>query len=616
MYLIPLQDGILISDRNPSNASEVRRFEHAELLQAMRGWAPQQHERAFLYSDGQTLDRAFLIELIRLLRRVLIPSGRLFLSHQVSAQISQEDFYLAGLTKQTGDIQKVVSPSWIKSLDMNWRQAWSPRQRTIEPEGTPLVSIVMTAYKPDWFQAALQSALAQRWSNTEIIIGDDCPNDDIARIVKTHGSGDPRIRYQRNPPPGNARNNYLNSLNQARGDYIKFLNDDDLLHPDCIWRLVRCLEADPGCSIATSARRLIDSQGQPLMGRRGKQWLSWTDCTIEGSSLAAMQLEFRASFVGEPSTVLFRHADIAQHRPHFMSFAGRIAPALGDIHAWTSLLSAGDVAYLATPLSSFRQHPKQASLSGSNRFRFIDAWVDLRTLAASHGMGHHIHQMKVHRRPMQERPWWNDSYRAAWKEAQAQTNATGRVEAWKRVHQLDSHCIESQIALAKALIDSEQIVHAMSTLESVVRQFPGYLPAVALMAQCAHSVGQSKAGKQLFRTTTDGLGNWLQSRSNMVSNGITLQAPHHIWIPVPESACTAQLTLSHAQAHSSPLGIEIETSNQQRHRYLLKTDSKVNVTVHSPPGRTQLAIRISKLSPDQPTGLPDIRCGSFQLNLE
>ena len=304
LYLIPLQDGILISDRNPSNASELRRFEHAELLQAMRGWAPQQHERAFLDSDGQTLDRAFLIELIRLLRRVLRPSGRFVFFPQASAQISHGDFLLAGLTKQTVDIQTDVSPSWIKSLNMNWGQTWSPRHRTIESEGTPLVSIVMTAYKPDWFQAALQSALAQRWSNTEIIIGDDCPNDDIARMVKTHGSGNPQIRYQRNPP-GNARNNYLNSLNQARGDYIKFLNDDDLLHPDCIWRLVRCLEADPGCSIATSARRLIDSQDQPLMGRRGKQWLSWTDCTIEGSSLAAMQLGVRASFVGEPSTVLF-----------------------------------------------------------------------------------------------------------------------------------------------------------------------------------------------------------------------------------------------------------------------------------------------------------------------
>ena len=154
MFLIPLQDGILISDRNPSNASEVRRFENAELLQAMRCWTPQQHERAFLNSDGPIVDRAFLIELIRLLRRVLSPSGLLFLSPQTSAKISQQDFHLAGLTKQTVDLQKDISPSWMTSLDMNWGQAWSPRDRTIESEGTPMVSIVMTAYKPDWFQAA------------------------------------------------------------------------------------------------------------------------------------------------------------------------------------------------------------------------------------------------------------------------------------------------------------------------------------------------------------------------------------------------------------------------------------------------------------------------------
>src|SRR5690606_17108143 len=93
-----------------------------------------------------------------------------------------------------------------------------------------LVSIVIPAYKPTWFEAALASACGQTYANLEIIVCDDSADEQIAAVVqRAQATGKVPIRYQRNPQPLGELFNTVQCIGHARGQYIKFLHDDDVL---------------------------------------------------------------------------------------------------------------------------------------------------------------------------------------------------------------------------------------------------------------------------------------------------------------------------------------------------------------------------------------------------
>ncbi|HEU4402492.1 MAG TPA: glycosyltransferase, partial [Candidatus Polarisedimenticolia bacterium] len=170
----------------------------------------------------------------------------------------------------------------------------------------PLVSIVITAYNPKYFRQALESALAQTYPLIEVVVGDDCPDDRVRAISVELAGPDPRLRYERNDPPLGGPLNRRRCFERARGEYIKFLNDDDLLHPDCVRRMAACLVARPEATLVTSRRRRIDACGEPLPDEPCTEPPVEQDSLITGVSVAAVMLDRRLNFVGEPSTTMFR----------------------------------------------------------------------------------------------------------------------------------------------------------------------------------------------------------------------------------------------------------------------------------------------------------------------
>ena len=127
-----------------------------------------------------------------------------------------------------------------------------------------LVSILIPAYKPRFFRECLTSALAQTWREREIIVSDDCPTEEIRKICAEYGG---HVRYLRNPSPGALGHNNIRHLCRvARGAYLKFLFDDDILHPFCVQYLVEALEAEAsrGATLAFSPRVKIDSDNHPV----------------------------------------------------------------------------------------------------------------------------------------------------------------------------------------------------------------------------------------------------------------------------------------------------------------------------------------------------------------
>lgn len=121
------------------------------------------------------------------------------------------------------------------------------------------VSILIPSYKPDWFAQCLDSCLAQSVSVREIIVSDDCPTDEIKRITDTR-LNNPRVRYIRNSPSLGLAANYLQLAREAKGRWLKFFDDDDIMHPDCIARLMQ--HADDSVSLVMGGCRMIKEDGR------------------------------------------------------------------------------------------------------------------------------------------------------------------------------------------------------------------------------------------------------------------------------------------------------------------------------------------------------------------
>lgn len=97
---------------------------------------------------------------------------------------------------------------------------------------TPLVSILIPAYNAErWIADTIRSALAQTWPRTEIIIVDDGSRDQTLRVAREFASKNVSVVTQENQGAAAARNR---AVELCQGDYIQWLDADDLLSPDKI----------------------------------------------------------------------------------------------------------------------------------------------------------------------------------------------------------------------------------------------------------------------------------------------------------------------------------------------------------------------------------------------
>lgn len=153
-----------------------------------------------------------------------------------------------------------IYAAWVSRLALNARQ-----RRTIEADEralrrditrtsltrAPLVSIIM----PSWNRAftigeAIQSALDQTYRNWELIVCDDASEDRTVDVVRRFE--DKRIRYMKflKSNGAGARNK---GLRHARGEYIAYLDSDNIWHPQFLDMMMRQLLGHPGYAIAYSA---------------------------------------------------------------------------------------------------------------------------------------------------------------------------------------------------------------------------------------------------------------------------------------------------------------------------------------------------------------------------
>jgi glycosyltransferase involved in cell wall biosynthesis len=112
---------------------------------------------------------------------------------------------------------------------------------------TPLVSILIPAYNAGpWIADTLRSALAQTWPRKEIIVVDDGSTDTTLAVAHGFASKEVSVVTQTNQGAAAARNK---AFSLCQGEYIQWLDADDLLSPDKVAKQIQAREQ--GCTERT-----------------------------------------------------------------------------------------------------------------------------------------------------------------------------------------------------------------------------------------------------------------------------------------------------------------------------------------------------------------------------
>ena len=245
------------------------------------------------------------------------------------------------------------------------------------PVNQPLVSILIPSYKAQYFEFALQSAIGQSYQNTEVVVSDDCPTDAIAQIVARYQSIK-SIRYEKNKnPDGVGTNNNINCLRMARGEYVKFLYDDDLLMPFAVQYMLDAFLANAAANprLVLSERWYIDGQNR-FLGANRLPFEHLTDITDH--YVERFMALRNANMLGEFTTAMWRRDDSFDENDiaRFTRIDGREIVALVDVAMWINLAQLGRVLYIPLPLSCFRKHEAQnSSATGSHwYYRMATEW--------------------------------------------------------------------------------------------------------------------------------------------------------------------------------------------------------------------------------------------------
>lgn len=146
---------------------------------------------------------------------------------------------------------------------------------------TPLVTIGIPSYNAvRWLKGAIQSALNQTWSATEVIVVDDGSTDGSAEVAKAFGN---RIQFVQIPHQGgNAARNEI--MRRARGEWIQYLDADDYLEKEKIEK--QLVEAQGGADadviyspvwVETTTDGRNDRKRSSIDTRLDlySQWLAW-----------------------------------------------------------------------------------------------------------------------------------------------------------------------------------------------------------------------------------------------------------------------------------------------------------------------------------------------------
>ena len=123
---------------------------------------------------------------------------------------------------------------------------------------TPYFSIIIAMYNVErYIKICINSILNQTFQDFEVIVVDDCSTDNSYKICTELYGNNKKIRllrHEKNQGPSAARNL---GMENARGEYIWFIDSDDAIIPNALEKLHQVTQAEKGGGGRSSLERLV-----------------------------------------------------------------------------------------------------------------------------------------------------------------------------------------------------------------------------------------------------------------------------------------------------------------------------------------------------------------------
>lgn len=227
----------------------------------------------------------------------------------------------------------------------------------------PVVSVVMPLYNGGALVAeALASVQAQSFQAWELVVVDDGSTDDSPATVEGASRQDPRIRLLRQENSGGPARPRNRGIEASRGEYVCFLDADDLFHPDKLQALVAAMETLPEAHVVFSDMNVFTQDQQPTEGYSYLGRAGWHDkvrphlAAVEGDLHRCRDDFYRFMSTTITSittqTVMVRREALARFEAPFDE-----SLVIGqDIDLWFRLALDGPVLFLDRSLAYYRRH--------------------------------------------------------------------------------------------------------------------------------------------------------------------------------------------------------------------------------------------------------------------
>ncbi len=201
---------------------------------------------------------------------------------------------------------------------------------------SPTVTICVPAYNAAlYLPQALESALAQTFSDFELVLVDNASTDGTFAIAEKYTGWDRRIRLFKNGRNLGSVGNFNRCIDLARGEWIKFLCADDWLEPGCIERFIA--KNRRGVLVMTCIENYVCEQGMEESQRRlhSEYWAN--HCLLlsrhfPGKSFISAD-EFAALLAEDPTLNSISLNSAMVHRTAFERF-GRFNSDLLTLDDW------------------------------------------------------------------------------------------------------------------------------------------------------------------------------------------------------------------------------------------------------------------------------------------
>ena len=136
----------------------------------------------------------------------------------------------------------------------------------------PEVSVVLPTFnRLQYLRPAVDSVFAQTFTDWELIVADDGSEGETATYLEALADR-PRVKLLRLPHTGNPGAVRNAACRVARGEYVAFLDSDDVWLPEKLQLQLASLRSQPQRGWSHTAFTVVDELGEPLRGARARSW--------------------------------------------------------------------------------------------------------------------------------------------------------------------------------------------------------------------------------------------------------------------------------------------------------------------------------------------------------